>query len=288
MIQPLSGNVRVNRFTDNRLILVLMLVVLLLLTVIVDDRFDRPKVVHFYDGQKVHIVKTYETDVDSFLRSQNVSLAKGDILMNSLSEPLADSMEIRLIKVREEIAIEEETVACRQVMSLCESLAPGEAYELRRGRPGVKKNYYKITYQNSTQKSRQLLGELVSEKPSDRIIICGREAFRSSAETLACRPLSFNVTVASDGGERWAEEMKTNGALLGVALVPSRLVPEGSIVELEGYGRFVARNEEPRTAAAEVSPTAVPSGPANIRIILPREAARNFEARRRNVRMTLI
>ncbi|HBC74360.1 MAG TPA: hypothetical protein DC017_05765 [Candidatus Wallbacteria bacterium] len=289
MIQPLNGNVRVNRFTDNRLILVLLLVVLLLLTVIVDDKFDRPKVVQFYDGLKTHIIKTYENDVDSFLRSQNISLAKSDILLNSLSEPLRDSMEIRLIKVSEEIVIEEEAVNCRQVMRLSETLPPPEAYELRPGKNGVKKNYYKLTYQNSVQKSRQLLGDVVSEKPVDRIILCGREAFRSSAESLDCRPMSFNVTVAADAGGRWTEELKTNGAMLGIAMVSSKFLQEGSIVELEGYGKFIVKNDEQKMSPApENVAGSQASGGSNIRIILPREISKNFSARKRNVKLKLI
>ncbi len=289
MIQPLNGNVRVNRFTDNRLILVLLLVVLLLLMVIVDDKFDRPKVVQFYDGLKTHIIKTYESDVDSFLRSQNISLAKSDILINSLSEPLRDSMEIRLLRVSEEIVIEDEAVNCRQVMRLSETLSPGEAYELRPGRAGVRKNYYKVTYQNSVQKSRQLLGVVFSEKPVDRILLCGRDAFRSSVESLNCQPMSFNVTVAADAGGRWKEELKNNGALLGIAMVSSKLLQEGSVVELEGYGKFIVKNDEQKMSAAQESPAGSQmAGGANIRVILPREISKNFSARKRNVKLKLI
>ncbi len=302
MIQPLNGNVKINRFTDNRLILVLLLIVLLLLTVIVDDKFDRPKVVEFYDGLKTHIVKTYETDVDSFLRSQNISLAKGDILLNSLSEPLADSMEIRLIKVSEEIIIEEEPLAYKKIMQLCEALAPGEIYELRSGAQGLKKNYYKVTYHNMIQKSRQLLGEVICEKPRDQVVLCGKAAYAAGFETSSWQKMSFNVVVAGDKNSRWKEELKNNGAMFGIALVASKIIHEGSLIEIEGYGKFIVKNDDSRTtdaaeasaapngSAGETHPaqTAFTQSAANIKLIMPDNISKNLTMRKRNVKVRLI
>ncbi len=302
MIQPLNGNVKINRFTDNRLILVLLLIVLLLLTVIVDDKFDRPKVVEFYDGLKTHIVKTYENDVDSFLRSQNISLAKGDILMNSLSEPLADSMEIRLIKVSEEIIIEEEPLAYKKIMQLCEALAPGEIYELRPGSQGLKKNYYKVTYHNLIQKSRQLLGEVICEKPADQVILCGKAAYAAGFENSSWQKMSFNVIVAGDKNSRWKEELKNNGAMFGIALVASKIIREGSLIEVEGYGKFIVKNDDSKTAETteiltlshgsggetHAAQPAAPQSAANIKLIMPENISRNLSIRKRNVKVKLI
>lgn len=287
MIQPLSGNVKINRFTDNRLILGLLLIVLLLLTAIVDDKFDRPKVVEFYDGLKTHVVKTYENDVDSFLRSQNVSLSKSDILLNSLSELLVDLMEIRLIKVSEEITIEEETINYKQLMIVSNHIPDDHVYELRPGRAGLKKNYYKLTCQNSIQKSRQLLGEVICEKPVDRIILC-QSGLREAAG-VAVELMSVNVTLANDLQARWKDALGDNGAMLGIALFPAGIIGENSIVEIDGYGRFIVKNE----ARKSIEPDAVKAAPVlmfplNIKLVMPIEISKNLSARKKNASVRLI
>jgi hypothetical protein len=288
MIQPLSGNVKINRFTDNRLILGLLLIVLLLLTAIVDDKFDKPKVVEFYDGLKTHVVKTYENDVDSFLRSQNISLSKSDILLNSLSDLLVDSMEIRLIKVSEEITIEEETINFKQLVISSNYIPRDVFYELRPGRQGLKKNYYKLTRQNSIQKSRQLLGEVICEKPVDRIILCpagySREAAGASAGLL-----SVNITLSNDLQAGWNDALGDNGAMLGIALFPAGIIGENSIIEIESYGRFIVKNEARKNSEPNALKAAQPStATLNIRLVMPGEMSKNLSARKKNARVKLI
>ncbi len=288
MIQPLSGNVKINRFTDNRLILGLLLIVLLLLTAIVDDKFDKPKVVEFYDGLKTHVVKTYENDVDSFLRSQNVSLSKSDILLNSLSELLVDSMEIRLIKVSEEITIEEETINYKQLMISSNYIPDGHIIELRPGLAGLKKNYYKLTCQNSIQKSRQLLGEVICEKPVDRIILCQPGSLREAAGAAA-ELMSVNVTLANDLQARWKDALGDNGAMLGIALFPAGIIGENSIVEIEGYGRFIVKNEARKSSEPDaVKAAPVSTFPINIKLVMPIEISKNLSARKKNASVRLI
>lgn len=289
MIQPLSGNVKINRFTDNRLILGLLLVVLLLLTAIVDDKFDKPKVVEFYDGLKTHVVKTYENDVDSFLRSQNISLSKSDILLNSLSELLVDSMEIRLIKVSEEITIEEETINYKQLMIVSIHIPAGVIYELRPGRAGLKKNYYKFTRQNSIQKSRQLLGEVICERPVDRVILCAPGSLREAAVASPAVPMTVTVTLANDLQARWKEALGDNGVMLGIAFFPAGVIGENSIVEIEGYGRFIVKNEAGKSGGQESVKAAPASAlPLNIKLVMPAEMSKNLSVRKKNAALRLI
>jgi len=289
MIQPLSGNVKISRFTDNRLILCLLLIVLLLLTAIVDDKFDRPKVVEFYDGLKTHVVKTYENDVDSFLRSQNISLSKSDILLNSLSEILSDSMEIRLIKVNEEITTEEETINFKQFVISSNYIPQGVVYELRPGRQGLKKNYYKLTCQNSIQKSRRLLAEVVCERPVDRVILCHTGYSREAAGAPA-KLMSVNVTLDHSQQAQWNGWLSENGAMLGIALFPAGVISENSIVEIEGYGSFIVKNDiyKNNASQADVKAAGILPPPINVRLVMPAEISKKLSSHKRNACVRLI
>jgi|GEM_PF-6133152 len=288
MIQPLNGNIKVNRFGENRLILVLLLVILLLLTVILDDKFEKPKYVEFYNGLKIQIVKTYENDVDSFLRSQNISLSKCDILLNSLSEPLTDNLKIRLIKVTEDVLTEEEPVPFKQVANYSSAIAPDSVYELRAGRSGLRKNYYKITYHNGVQKSRQFLGEVNIKKPLERIILCGKNSFYSAADKSSDSRLAFNVSVVEPDA-RFAKELGSSCAIMGIAIIPHDILKENTVITVEGYGNFVVKNEDaPSSGVTPAQNTSQYSSLNNMKLVVPRELAKKYSARKRNVKVCLI
>lgn len=237
MFQPLNGNIRINRFTNNRLILILLLIILIVFTLIIEDKFTNPKCIYFYDGNKLHFVRTHEETVDAFLRSMNVSLNKGDILLNSLSQNLTDSIEIRLIRVKEELDIEEEIIKFDKNIKICADLDDNIAYELRSGKNGKKQKYYKVVYQNDVQKIREFIDEFIIEYPCEQIIIKGN----NSLDNLLIKPFVCDAYFSNESIKNY--NLQNDNLILGIALINQNWILENSIIEVGNYGKFIVKNK---------------------------------------------
>ncbi len=293
MIQPLNGNVKINKITDNRLIMVLLIVVFLLLGIIIDDKFVKPKKVEFIYGPKTQVIKTYENTVDSFLRRERISLAKGDILLNSLSDPITDGIKIVLIRVSEEIVCEEERVAFGETVHASKAVPADSLVEVCAGRPGLKKNYFKIIQQNNSQKSREYLGSVMIERPSDRIILAGSDR-RVSASDISdasagsgkdahtfvdSRDLRLDVSVVSAENKKVSAGIKdasASGGVAGVAITRKSVLKANTLISVEGYGTFVVLNDE---GAA---------GGGDIKLVIPPGFEKFIPGDKKGVRVNLI
>jgi len=247
--------------------MVLLIVVFLLLGIIIDDKFVKPKKVEFIYGPKTQVIKTYENTVDSFLRRERISLAKGDILLNSLSDPITDGIKIVLIRVSEEIVSEDEHVAFGETVHVSKAVAANSIIEVCAGRPGLKKNYFKIIQQNNSQKSREYLGSVLIERPSDRILLAGSEARASAADisdaSAANRDLRLDVSVVSTENKKLSTEIKdasASGGVAGVAITRKSVLKANTVISVEGYGTFVVLNDEGASGGSGDIKLIIPSG----------------------------
>ena len=294
MIQPLNGNVKINKITDNRLIMVLLIVVFLLLGIIIDDKFVKPKKVEFIYGPKTQVIKTYENTVDSFLRRERISLAKGDILLNSLSDPITDGIKIVLIRVSEEIVCEEEKIPFSETVHVSKAVPADSLVEVCGGRSGLKKNYFKIIQQNNSQKSREYLGSVLIERPSDRILLAGSDRRAASADVsdgsanngkdahtiVDGRDLRLDVSVVSAESKKLSagiKDISASGGVAGVAIARKSVLKANTIINVEGYGTFVVLNDE-----------SAPSGVEDIQLVIPPGFEKFISGDKKGVKVNLI
>lgn len=289
MIQPLNGNVKVSKFTDNKFIMWLSLVVLLLLAIIINDKLIRPKRVEFVSGLRTQVIKTSEASVDSFLRSQGVSLSKSDYLLNSLSEQLADGSKITLVRVAEDIIEEEEAIAFTETVKISHAMPAGSRVEIKKGVPGRKKNFFKIAYHNGVQKSCDLMGSRIIQPPVERVVLEGAEKKEASKQAGVVRNgLSFDVVVSplgsalAQGGSSLAG-MAVGPELAGVAVTRKDALPENSIVYVDGFGAFIVRHED-----QTLPPALAPASPGSLRLLVPSGLAGVLPQAAKSVRVSLM
>jgi len=289
MIQPLNGNVKVSKFTENKYIMGLSFIVLLLLTVIVNDKLIRPKRVEFSMGSRSQIIKTSETSVDSFLRSQGIALSKSDFLLNSLSDQIVEGAKICLVRVTEDILTEEEAIPFNEIVRQSRAIPPGARVEIKKGVPGKKKNYFKVTYHNGVQKSSEPVGAKVITDASDRVILEGAERKDTSRQAGVSKSgLSFDVAVSSSAdtlrfGNPSLSGIAVGPELSGVALSKKDALPENSIVYVDGFGAFIVRHED-----QNLSSSLSPASPGSLRLLVPRGMAGVLPQTAKAVKVTLM
>lgn len=246
MIQPLNGNVKISKFSENKVLLFLILIVLLLLTLILEDKIVTPKLIEFTNGNRTVLVKTFETTVDAFLRNQNITLTKGDLLTNSLSEQLVNGSKIKLIKIKEEVTEEEEEIPYKQVTHISNALSSGTQVVIAEGVNGRKKNFYKIIFHNDIQKSREFIESKITENPCDRIILKSGKSAGDSKENKG--HLEFSITILS--GKGLNEQLfnqntvpASSSFITGTAFVKKDILIDNSLIIIEGYGTFIVKTE---------------------------------------------
>ncbi len=246
MIQPLNGNVKISKFSENKVLLFLILIVLLLLTLILEDKIVTPKLIEFTNGNRTVLVKTFETTVDAFLRNQNITLTKGDLLTNSLSEQLVNGSKIKLIKIKEEVTEEEEEIPYKQVTHISNALSSGTQVVIAEGVNGRKKNFYKIIFHNDIQKSREFIESKITENPCDRIILKSGKSAGDSKENKG--HLEFSITILN--GKIINEQLFTKNIvppsssfITGTAFVKKDILIDNSLIIIEGYGTFIVKTE---------------------------------------------
>ncbi|MBQ3023427.1 MAG: G5 domain-containing protein [Clostridia bacterium] len=154
----------------------------------------------------------------------------------------------------EEITVDE-TVNFNTVKKLNTALLAGETVTVREGVSGQKKVTYKVKYENGVEISREMISEVITVAPVDKIVEYGTtaEVQEASAEAMkldyksviTCEATAYDLSPEENGG--YAGQTATGVPLdKGVIAVDPRIIPLGSRVYIEAldgswsYGYAVA------------------------------------------------
>lgn len=125
------------------------------------------------DGGNLHLYRSWKTQIKEFLAEQKIVLGDQDRIDPDLNTWLRPEMKIAIIRVNETELKEEEDIPYKTITKDDPTMEKGQSKVSQVGKTGKKIKTFLVRRENGQEVSRELLGEEVSQKPQDKIIIVG-------------------------------------------------------------------------------------------------------------------
>ncbi|WP_100400533.1 G5 and 3D domain-containing protein [Bacillus sp. FJAT-44742] len=230
------------------------------------------------DGQeKEH--HTTSTTVADFLQEAEVTLEEDDRVKPDLKEKLTNETEVQVTRVEKTTDVVEEEIDFKTVTSKDDSLERGKERINEKGEKGLLEKKYEVVLEDGEEVSRKLVKEEKVKEKKDRLVTIGSKPSTSrqsnkqtgSAPEQNSSPSSTNSTSSAQSSsgpepEQDSQEEETvsmeataytadcngcsgktatgidlsNNPDKKVVAVDPDVIPLGSEVHVEGYGRAVA------------------------------------------------
>lgn len=241
------------------------------------------------DGLVINITEAYELDiinvddtetvwttggtVEEILAENNIAPKRDDKVTPDLDEEVTEGMEIEVIKVTEELVIEEEKIEYKTKRKKDNSLLKGYEKVIQEGKNGYVAKTYELTLENDRIAAKEKIKEEIIEEAEEEIIVIGTkvvdpvkqtkvlEKVKPKAEpnhlieyeTVVIEPVpkEKEISMTMEATAYTAEctgcsgITKTGINLLEdrykkVVAVDPRVIPLGSKVWVSGYGEAIA------------------------------------------------
>ena len=207
-------------------------------------------------GQEHELLTAEETVGDmilaekDYINEQGGNVDNDDDVSPSRETRIGEGMKIKLVQVQVKSVIEAEAISYETVKNIDENKDIYSADEVvQAGVNGTKSVEYKVyKYEDGTEKKiRQ--SETIVEVPQDEVIVQGGGYFMASRSGEAIKVQKDTITVTATAyyqganaitatGRRAVRSLETNG--ISTIAVDPRVIPLGSLVYVEGYGKAVA------------------------------------------------
>ncbi|MFC5714444.1 ubiquitin-like domain-containing protein [Thalassorhabdus alkalitolerans] len=231
------------------------------------------------DGQEKELYTT-STTVADFLQEAEVILEEDDRVKPELKEKLTNETEIQVTRVEKITDVVEEEIDFKTVTSKDDSLESGEKRVNEKGEKGLLEKKYEVVLEDGEEVSRKLVKEEKVKEKKDRLVTIGSKPSTSgqsnkqtqSAPEQDSSPSPTNSTSSAQSSSGPEHEQDTqeeeetvtmeataytadckgcsgktatgidlnNNPDKKVVAVDPDVIPLGSEVHVEGYGRAVA------------------------------------------------
>jgi len=203
------------------------------------------------DGDTVR-TRTQRNTVSDALAQEGVALMGKDYSVPSSDTPLTEDMEIKVVRVREELEIEQQLIPFESKWVPDPEMQIDTQQLMQTGESGVIKSRYRVTYENGQEVSNLLEDEWVDHPPSDKIIAYGTQVIVQTLDTpngsfeywRHFRVLATSYSAATSGKAkdhpRYGITRTGLNAGYGIIAVDPKVIPLWSEVYVPGYGKAVA------------------------------------------------
>jgi len=210
------------------------------------------------DG-KEYDVKTYKDTVKEVLGDYAIGVDDNDKFVESqLGDIIVPNMDILIVRVDEKTVTESSSIPFKTITKENNRLNLGTKNTIREGKEGVREKKYTVVYENGKQMAKQLINDIVSLKPLDKIVEVGTVLnYKTSrgdtlrfSKAMDMKATSYTASFADTGkspGDPGFGITATGAKVRkGIIAVDPRVIPLGTrvYVELPGsatdYGYAVA------------------------------------------------
>ncbi|HHV95336.1 MAG TPA: DUF348 domain-containing protein [Clostridiaceae bacterium] len=202
----------------------------------------------FVDGKELQIYTQGKT-VKEVLANNNIILGPKDQIVDlNRDTPVYPNMNIKIIRVKEEIIKEQETIAFKTVKRANQHLEQGVERVIKEGKEGIKEYSYKVVYKDGEIVSRELIQEKIISEPQDQVIEYGTIAslVTSRGEKIRYKQVlnmrataytsSYKDTGKTPDHPHFGITYTGMKAKRGVIAVDPRVIPLGTRVYVECLG----------------------------------------------------
>jgi len=210
------------------------------------------------DGKDVD-VKTYKDTVKEVLSDNAISVDENDKFVESqFGDKIVPNMDISIVRVDKKTVTEASSISFKTITKENNRLDLGTKNTVRQGKEGVREKIYNVVYENGKQTAKQLMKDIISTNPLDKIVEIGTvlNYKTSRGDTLrfskamdmksTSYTASFADTGKSPGDPGFGITATGRQVKKGIIAVDPRVIPLGTrvYVELPGtaadYGYAIA------------------------------------------------
>lgn len=202
----------------------------------------------FADGKEL-LIYTQGKTVRDVLANNNIAFGSMDQLVGvNLDTPVYTNMNIRIIRVKEEIIKEQETIAFNTVKRANQRLDQGVERVVKEGKEGIREYSYKVVYEDGKIISKELVQEKIISEPVDQIVEYGTIAslVTSRGDTIRYKQVlnmrataytaSYKDTGKNPDHPHFGITYTGMKAKRGVIAVDPKVIPLGARVYVECLG----------------------------------------------------
>lgn len=202
-------------------------------------------------GNKIIVIKTAEDTVEDMIEAEKDELKAEGIEFNegvdeitpSLDTEISDKLTIQLVKVEvlNEVAVE--SIDYETVVQEDEDLEINTENIRQAGETGEKEITYKVIKKDGKEVSREVIQSTVIKEPVNEIIAQGtKRVFASRDGEMEYKDLIYCESTAYAGDTITATGTvpSYNPSGISTIAVDPRVIPLGSLVYVENYGKAIA------------------------------------------------
>lgn len=201
------------------------------------------------DNKEIDILSA-EQDVDSMLKAEGIALRELDKLNYEKTSKLSEGMKVDVIRVDMKELTETEAIAFSTTVKTNSGLSNTQRKVIQEGKEGEKKTTFTVTYENGKEVLREVINEVVSAKPVEKIIVQGTyptmpisrggdpvpysKVFKARA--TAYSPIGGKTTALTASGRK---AVRNPEGYSTIAVDPS-VIPYGTRLFVQDYGFAIA------------------------------------------------
>jgi uncharacterized protein YabE (DUF348 family) len=206
---------------------------------------QRARLVHVkVAGKDVRVVSAAKT-VGAVIAEAGLAIQGSDYSIPSEGEPIPQDGSIRLVRVRDEIIIQQSPLPFKKTYQPVDDLEIDSQKVIQAGAPGMEATRERVRYEDGIETSRQIEQKWVALAPQDRVIGYGTMVVRHTIDTPGgtityWRALTMWATSyhpSDTGSNITASGLEMRKGLAGI---DPRYIPYFTRMYVPGYGEAIA------------------------------------------------
>lgn len=199
------------------------------------------------DGRQVR-TRTLSDKVSAVLAEMNIVLFEQDYAKPDLNAPIEPNTEVRVVRIRREVAIQQEYIPFETLWQADPELELDNQVLAQDGAPGVREQRSLVTYEDGLEVKREITADFVARDPQPRIYKYGAKVVLRTIDTpqgpvqywRKIRMLATSYSASTAGVSRdkaWYGKARCGVTMrFGIVAVDPRVVTLGSNVYVPDYG----------------------------------------------------